>query len=85
MNLSGNFSRYFLDESKSLSREGTHIFFYEEVPIKANNFPLLTLSQIIKSVMSSKAKSELEALFITTTDMAPSSKPSSKLDAPNQG
>ena len=64
MVLGGNSDAPFLNESKARSRSGVHIFLSEDVPIPDNTVPILTLSQIIKSVMSSVEKLELAGHFI---------------------
>ena len=61
----------FLNESKSRSRAGAHIFLTEDEPIPRFNGAILTIAQIIKFVMASAAEAELAALFITAREMVP--------------
>ena len=46
----------FLNESKSRSRAGAHIFLSENMPKPKLNGPVLIISQIIKTVMASAAE-----------------------------
>ena len=71
MVLTGHYNTSFLNETKARSRAEAHIFIPKDVPIPSNNYPLLTLSQIIKFAMSSAAKSELAALFVSANHMPP--------------
>ena len=59
----------FLNKSKSHSRAGDHIFLSEKDPKPKLNEPVLTIAQIIKSVMASSAEAEMAALYITTKKM----------------
>ena len=52
----------FLNESKSRSCAGAHIFLSENVPKPKLNGPVLIISQIIKTVMASAAEAEMAAL-----------------------
>ena len=61
----------FLNESRARSRAGAHIFLSENEPKPKLNGPILTISQIIKTVMASAAESEMAALFITAKKMVP--------------
>ena len=61
----------FLNESKSRSRAGAHIFLSEDDPIPRFNGAVLTIAQIIKFVMASAAEAELAALFLTAREMVP--------------
>ena len=61
----------FLKESRSRSREGTHIFLSENEPKPKIIGPIFTIAQIIKTVMSPAAESEMAALFITAKKMMP--------------
>ena len=54
----------FLNESKAHSRAGAHIFLSENNPNPKLNDPVLTIAQIIKSVMASAAEAEMAALYI---------------------
>ena len=59
----------FHNESKGFSRSGAHIFLYENYDMPQCNVSVLTLSKIIKFVMSSASKAELGAMFITDQEM----------------
>ena len=61
----------FLNESRARSRAGTHIFLSENEPKPKLNGPILTIAQIIKTVMASAAEAEMAALFITAKNMIP--------------
>ena len=61
----------FLNESRAWSRAGAHIFLSENDPKPKLNGPILTIAQIIKSVMASAAEAELAALYITAKKMVP--------------
>ena len=59
----------FINESKSRSQAGAHIFLSENEPKPKLNGPVLTIAQIIKTVMESAAEAEMAALYITATKM----------------
>ena len=59
----------FLNESRARSRAGAHIFFSENDPKLRLNGPILTIAQIIKTVMASAAEAEMAELFITEKKM----------------
>jgi hypothetical protein len=61
----------FLNDTNSCSRASAHIYLSENDPFLQFNGAILSISQIIKFVMSSAAKSELAALFITAREMIP--------------
>ena len=61
----------FLNESRAKSRAGAHIFLSENEPKPKLNGPVLTIAQIIKTVMASAAEAEMAALFITAKKMIP--------------
>ena len=61
----------FLNKFKSRSRAGAHIFLSEIYPKPKLNGPVLTIAQIITSVMVSSAEAEMAALYITDTKMIP--------------
>ena len=46
----------FLNESKSRIQEGAHILLSENEPKQKLNVPVLTIAQIIKTVMTSAAE-----------------------------
>ena len=61
----------FLNKSRARSRAGAHIFLSENEPKPKLNGPVLTIAQIIKTVMESAAGAEMAALFITEKNMIP--------------
>ena len=61
----------FINKSKSRIQAGAHIFLSENEPKPKLNGPVLTISQIIKTVMASAAEAEMVALYITARKMIP--------------
>eukprot|EP00804_Cyclotella_cryptica_P008108 CCRYP_004594-RA/>CCRYP_004594-RA protein AED:0.30 eAED:0.28 QI:0/0/0/1/0/0.5/2/0/866 len=61
----------YLSETKARSRAGGHFFLTENYEVPRNNGAILTLAQIIKSVMSSAAEAELGALYINAREAIP--------------
>ena len=61
----------YLSETKARSRAGGHFFLSENDEYPANNGAVLTISQIIKAVMSSAAEAELGALYINSREAIP--------------
>ena len=61
----------FLDESKTRSRASAFIFLSKNKPTPKINGPILTVVQIIKSVMASSVEAKLTALYITSKTMVP--------------
>ena len=61
----------FLNESRTRSRVGAHIFLSGNEPKPKLNGPVLTIAQIIKTLMASAAEAEMAALFITAKKMIP--------------
>jgi hypothetical protein len=61
----------FHNESKGRSKPGAHIFISKNKPFTKHNGPVLSISQIMKFVMSSAAKAELGALYTTAKEMVP--------------
>jgi hypothetical protein len=61
----------FYNKSKGHSQAGAYIFVSKNNPFPKHNGPTLSISQIMKCVMSSAAKAELGALYTTTKEMAP--------------
>ena len=61
----------YLSESKARSRAGGHFFMSDGSAVPSNNGSVLTISQIIKAVMSSAAEAELGALFINYIEAIP--------------
>jgi hypothetical protein len=58
----------YLSETKARSQAGGHFFLSENDNFPTNNGAVLTISQIIKAVMSSAAEAELGALFINSQE-----------------
>ena len=61
----------FLNKSRARSRAGAHIFLSENEPKPILNGSVLTIAQIIKTVMDSASDAEMEALYITAKKMTP--------------
>ena len=61
----------YLSAPKYRSQAGEHIMLRVNDSIPFFNGPILTIAQLIKFVMSSAAKSELAALFVTAKTMVP--------------
>ena len=60
-----------LNETRACSRAGLRKFCSDNDPIPHDNFPVLSLAQIINVVMSSDSEAELSGLFITAKEMVP--------------
>ena len=58
----------YLSESKARSCAGGHFFLSNDKPHPPNNGAILTIAQVIKSVMSSASEAELAALFINARE-----------------
>ena len=71
MILSAHSDAAYLNVPQARSRAGAHIILYEDNPVTSNNWPILTIAQIIKNVMSSAAEAELSGLFICAKAMIP--------------
>ena len=61
----------FINESRAISRAGAHIFLSENEPKPKLNGLVLTIAQIIKTVMASSAEAEMAALYTTAKKMIP--------------
>ena len=61
----------FLNESRARRRAGANILLSENEPKPKLNGPILTMAQIIKTVMALAAEAEIAALFITAEKMIP--------------
>ena len=59
----------FPNESRARSRACTHIFLSENESKPKLNGPVLTITQIFRTVMASAAEAEMAALFITAKKM----------------
>ena len=54
----------YLNEANARSRAGGHHYLSDNQPFLPNNIAILTVSKIIKAVMSSAAEAELGALYV---------------------
>ncbi len=61
----------YLNNTKSRSRAGAHIYVLEDDQIPRFNGTVLTIATIIKFVMALAAEAELAALFIAACEMVP--------------
>jgi hypothetical protein len=61
----------YLSEAKACSQAEGHFFMSSDTPCLHNNNVVLTISQIIKAVMSSAAKAKIEALYINCWEAVP--------------
>ena len=61
----------YLNESRSCSRVGAHIFLSKNEPFPRLNGAILSIAQIIKFFMASASKAKLATLFITAREMIP--------------
>jgi hypothetical protein len=61
----------FLNDANSRSRAIARIFLSENKPFLQFNGAVLSITQIIKFVMASAAKSELAAFFVMAREMIP--------------
>ena len=61
----------FHNEIKGRSRAGAHIFISEDDPIPHCNGPIMSISQVIKFVMTFTAEAKLAALYITAHKIVP--------------
>ena len=64
MVLAGHSDASYISETNARSRAGGHFFMSADSPNPPNNGTVLTISQIIKGVMSSAAEAKLGDLFI---------------------
>ena len=71
MFLSGHSDASYLSKSNARSRAGGNFFISNNSDDPPNNVAVLTVSQIIKDVMSSTAEAELGALFINCHEAIP--------------
>ena len=69
MVLCGHSDAGFNNESGSWSRADAHIFLFEEYDFPRWNVLVLTITQIMKYMLSSAAKAEMAALFLTAREM----------------
>ena len=61
----------YLLETNSRSRAGGHFFMASDIAVPENNGDVHTVTQIIKTVMSSAAEAELGALYINCREAIP--------------
>ena len=61
----------YLSKTKARSREGGHFFLSKDDTYPENNGAVLTISHIIKAIMSSAAEAELGALYINCRGAIP--------------
>ena len=61
----------YLSESNARSRAGGHFFMSSDTETPPNNGAVMTISQIIKAVLSSAAEAEVGALFINCREAVP--------------
>jgi hypothetical protein len=71
MVLAGHSNASYLLETNTCSRAGGHFFMSNNNAIPSNNGAILTISQIIKAVMSSTAEAEIRALYINCRKTIP--------------
>jgi hypothetical protein len=71
MVLAGHSNASYLSETNACSRTGGHFFMSNNDAIPSNNGAILTISQIIKAVMSSMAELEIGALYINCREAIP--------------
>ena len=71
MVLTGHSDASYLSEAKSRIRAGGHFFITDEYVEPPNNGAVTTISQIIKTLMSSASEVELCALFINCREAVP--------------
>jgi hypothetical protein len=71
MVLAGHSDASYLLEINARSRAGGHLFMSNDDTIPSNNGAILTISQIIKAVMSSTAEAKIGALYINCKEAIP--------------
>ena len=71
MVLAGHSNASYLLEINARSRAGGHLFMSNDDTIPSNSGAILTISQIIKAVMSSTAEAEIGALYINCKEAIP--------------
>ncbi len=71
MVLAGHSDASYLSETNAQSRAGGHLFMSNDDAIPSNNGVILTISQIIKAVMSSAAEAKIGALYINCKGAIP--------------
>ncbi len=71
MVLAGHSNASYLSETNARSRAGGHFFVSNNNAIPSNNGAILTISQIIKVVMSSAVEAQIGALYIDCREAIP--------------
>ena len=71
MILAGHSDAAYLNVYQARSHAGAHIMLSEDVLIPLHNGPVLTITQIIKNVMSSTSEAKLAGLFTIAKEMVP--------------
>ena len=71
MVLAAHSNASFLSKPKSHSCAGGHIFLSEDDPIPRTNGPLLSITQVMRSVYASASEAETGALYIVAQEMVP--------------
>jgi hypothetical protein len=71
MVLAGHSDASYLSETNARSRAGRRFFMSNNNATPSNNGAILTISQIIKAVMSSAAEAEIGALYINCREAIP--------------
>ena len=61
----------YLSESNARSRDRGHFFMSSNTDMPPNNGAVMTISQIIKAVLSSAAEAKVGALFINCQEAVP--------------
>ena len=61
----------FLNESRARNRVGAHILLSENEPKPKLNVPVLTIAQIIETIMTSAVEAEMAPLYITAKKVIP--------------
>ena len=68
LDLAGHSDVEYLNEPESRSRAGGHFFISDNSPLPTNNGAVLTISKIVKAVMSSTEEAKFGALFINVRE-----------------
>ena len=71
MVLAGHSDAAYLNVRRARSQPVAHIMMSSYVPVPTYTGPVLTISNIIKCVMSSAAEAKLAALYICAKEMVP--------------
>ena len=71
MVLVGHIDAFYIYKTKSRRRAGQHLFMSNNTEFPTDNWAVLTVSKIIKEVISSAAEAELGALFVNCKEAIP--------------